>query len=184
MSANESVRVAGELGSGLVRASGLLREVPDFPEPGVLFRDIGPVLADPEAFRAVCDALGRVADFDLVVGVEARGFLLGAAVAYARGTGVVGFRKPGKTPVVADSVEYSLEYGSASLDLPADTIESGQRVLVVDDVLATGGTLAAARQLVDKAGAEPVGAAVVLELSGLGGREALPDWNVQALFTV
>lgn len=184
MSANDSVRVVGDLGSGLVRAAELVREVPDFPEPGVLFRDIGPVLADPTAFRAVCDALGRVADFDLVVGVEARGFLLGAAVAYARGTGVVGVRKPGKLPVVADSVEYTLEYGSARLELPAGAIEDGQRVLVVDDVLATGGTLAAARQLVDKAGAVPVGAAVVLELTSLGGREALSGWNVQTLFSV
>ncbi len=184
MSSHDAVQVAGDLGSGLVRAAGLVREVPDFPEPGVLFRDIGPVLGDPAAFRSVCDALGRAADFDVVVGVEARGFLLGAAVAYARGTGIVGVRKPGKLPAVADRVDYTLEYGAASLELPAGAVESGQRVLVVDDVLATGGTLAATRQLVDQAGAVPVGAAVVLELTQLAGRENLGGWNVHALFSV
>ncbi|MBA8823494.1 adenine phosphoribosyltransferase [Saccharopolyspora lacisalsi] len=173
-----------EGGPALKRAAGLVREVPDFPEPGVLFRDIGPVLADPDAFGAVVHALGRRGDFDVVVGVEARGFLLGAAVAHACGTGVVGLRKPGKLPAVADRVDYDLEYGTATLELPADALESGQRVLVVDDVLATGGTLGAARQLADKAGCEAVGAAVVLELTALEGRAAVPDWDVQALFTV
>ncbi|MDR7303276.1 adenine phosphoribosyltransferase [Haloactinomyces albus] len=184
MTTNDSLQVSSEVDADLGRAAGLVREVPDFPEPGVLFRDIGPVLADREAFHSVVDALGRVHAFDVVVGIEARGFLLGAAVAHAHGTGFVGLRKPGKLPVVADRVDYALEYGTAALELPADALIAGQQVLVVDDVLATGGTLAAARQLVDKAGAESVGASLVLELSQLGGRRTVPDWDVRTLFTV
>lgn len=170
--------------AGLRRAASLIREVPDFPEPGVLFRDIGPMLADGEALTAVVDRLGRGVEFDLVAGVEARGFLVGAAVARAFGTGVVGLRKPGKLPEVADRVEYELEYGHAALELPADTIRSGQRVLVLDDVLATGGTLAAAVDLVGRAGAEVAGVAVVLELSVLKGRDNLVKHPPHTLFTV
>ncbi len=162
---------------------GLVREVPDFPEAGVLFRDVGPMLADQEAFRAVVDALGREQGFDLVAGVEARGFLLGAAVAYSRGVGVVGLRKPGKLPVVADRIDYDLEYGTASLELPEGALRPGQRVLVIDDVLATGGTLEGACTLVRKAGAEVIGAEVVLELTALGGRDKVSG-DVRALLAV
>ncbi|HEY8372412.1 MAG TPA: adenine phosphoribosyltransferase [Pseudonocardiaceae bacterium] len=176
--------VTGVFSGDLEYARGLIREIPDFPEPGVLFRDISPVLADPRGFRAVVDTLAaQAAEADLVVGVEARGFLLGAAVAYARGVGVVGIRKPGKLPVVAHRVEYTLEYGTATLELPADTIEAGQRVLVVDDVLATGGTVAATCELVRHAGAQVTGVAVVLELLALGGRERLAPERVDTLFS-
>lgn len=187
MGTSDALRVTEELADDsaeLRSAAGLVREIPDFPEPGVLFRDIGPVLADGDAFRAVVHALGHGQQFDVVVGIEARGFLLGASVAHAYGTGIVGLRKPGKLPAVADRVDYSLEYGTASLELPPEALSAGQRVLVVDDVLATGGTLAASRQLIEKAGAEAVGASLVLELSQLNGRASMPDWNVRALFTV
>lgn len=183
MTTNDSFHVREELGADLDRVAELVREVPDFPEPGVLFRDIGPVLADRDAFHVVVDALGRGYTFDVVVGIEARGFLLGAAVAHAHGTGFVGLRKPGKLPAVADRVDYALEYGTAALELPAESLIAGQRALVVDDVLATGGTLAASRKLVERAGAEAVGASLVLELSPLDGRQAVSDWNVRTLFT-
>ncbi|SER95396.1 adenine phosphoribosyltransferase [Actinokineospora terrae] len=156
----------------LNRALGLIREVTDFPEPGVLFRDLTPLLADGAAFRAVIDALAAAVppDVDAVVALEARGFLFGAALAASHGLGVVPIRKPGKLPAVADQVTFDLEYGSATFELPADTLHPGRRVLVVDDVLATGGTLAAAAGLVRRAGAEVAGAVVVLELAALGGR--------------
>ncbi|MBE9373381.1 adenine phosphoribosyltransferase [Saccharopolyspora sp. HNM0983] len=173
-----------ETDGALREAAALVREVPDFPEPGVLFRDIGPMLASGPALGAVVSALGRSAEFDVVAGVEARGFLVGAAVAQAFGTGVIGLRKPGKLPAVADRIDYALEYGTAALELPADTLRAGQRVLVVDDVLATGGTLGAACSLVRQSGAEVAAAAVVLELTALRGRRNLPGEPVEALLQV
>ncbi|GAB3279981.1 adenine phosphoribosyltransferase [Parasphingorhabdus pacifica] len=165
-------------------AVGLIREVPDFPSPGVLFRDIGPMLANGDALGSLAEGLGRDGDFDVVAGVEARGFLLGAAVARSFGTGVVGLRKPGKLPAVADEVDYDLEYGSSTLQLPSESLEPGQRVLVVDDVLATGGTLGAACELVRRSGAKVSAAAVVLELSALAGRESLSDETLRVLLAV
>lgn len=163
----------------------LVREIPDFPEPGVLFRDLGPAFADAAAFRALVDGLVAPArNIDAVVGVEARGFLLAAAAGYALGSGVVGVRKPGKLPVVADREAYSLEYGTASLELADGSLRSGQRVWIVDDVLATGGTVAATCALVERAGATVGGIAVVLEIGPLGGRERLADHSVHALLTV
>jgi adenine phosphoribosyltransferase len=168
----------------LARVSALIRDVPDFPEPGVVFRDITPVLADGEAFTAVSVALAAlVGDADLVVGVEARGFLLGAAAALTAGTGIVPVRKAGKLPRVAASRSYDLEYGTATLELPADTIAPGTRVLVVDDVLATGGTALAACDLVAAVGAEVVGFAAMIELVALGGRARLGDVPVHALLS-
>jgi adenine phosphoribosyltransferase len=168
----------------LARVAALVRDVPDFPEPGVLFRDITPVLADSEAFTAVSVALAAlVGDADLVVGVEARGFLLGAAAALAAGTGIVPVRKAGKLPRVAASRSYDLEYGTATLELPADTVGPGSRVLVVDDVLATGGTAAAACDLVAAAGAEVVGFAAMIELVALGGRARLTPLPVHTLLS-
>ncbi|SEG70860.1 adenine phosphoribosyltransferase [Saccharopolyspora kobensis] len=181
MTEQVAVQVTDESDLDLRRAAALIREVPDFPEPGVLFRDISPMLADGAGLRAVVSALGRDCEFDVVAGVEARGFLVGAAVAQAFGTGVIGLRKPGKLPVVADRVDYELEYGRATLELPADTLRSGQRVLIVDDVLATGGTLGAACRLVRQAGAEVAAAAVVLELTALEGRDKLMGEEVRAL---
>lgn len=162
----------------------LVREIPDFPEPGVLFRDLAPVFADAMAFRALVDALIAPApEVDVVVGVEARGFLLGAAAGYALGAGVVGVRKPGKLPVVADREAYALEYGTASLELADGSLRRGQRALVVDDVLATGGTVAATCALVERAGVTVSGIAVVLEIAPLRGRERLAHRPLHALLT-
>lgn len=163
----------------------LVREVPDFPQSGVLFRDLAPVFADAAAFRAVVDGL-IIPDeqVDVVIGVEARGFLLGAAVAYALGAGVVGVRKPGKLPVVSDRESYALEYGIASLELAGGVLRPAQRALVVDDVLATGGTVAATCALVERAGATVSGIAVLLEIAALGGRDRLPGRELRALLTV
>jgi adenine phosphoribosyltransferase len=173
-------------------------DVPDFPEPGVLFRDLTPVFADGAAFRKVVDALAAPSDadpraaamaaageaaFDVVVGVEARGFLLAAAVAYDAGVGVVLVRKAGKLPRERLAVDYTLEYGTATLELHADALRPGQRVLVVDDVLATGGTLGAAIALVEQAGAVVTAVSVVIELTALGGRERLAPHAVHALWT-
>jgi adenine phosphoribosyltransferase len=163
----------------------LIREVPDFPQPGVLFWDLAPVFADATAFRAVVDALiALTPQVDVVVGVEARGFLLGAAAAYALGAGVVGVRKPGKLPVVCDREGYALEYGVASLELAHGVLRPEQRALVVDDVLATGGTAAATCALVERAGATVSAIAVLLEIGSLRGRDRLVGRVVHALLTL
>ena len=160
--------------------------VPDFPSPGIMFRDLTPVFSDAEAFRAVVDAVSEpfAGSFDAVAGVEARGFLLAAAVAYATGTGVVTVRKAGKLPRAVYSESYDLEYGSATLEIHQADLPEGARVLVLDDVLATGGTLVAACALLEKAGAVVVGAGVVLELGGLEGRTSLAGRRVHTLKTV
>lgn len=155
----------------------LLRDVPDFPRPGILFKDITPVLADAGAFAA---AIGEMAapwrgeNLDAVVGIESRGFILGAALALELGAGFVPARKPGKLPARTLSLEYALEYGSDRLHIHTDALPPGARVIVVDDVLATGGTLKAALALTRQQGAEIVGAAVLLELGFLGARKG---WN-------
>lgn len=163
----------------------LIRVVPNFPQPGVLFQDLAPVFADATAFRAVVDALIAPAQqVDVVIGVEARGFLLGAAAAYALEAGVVGVRKSGKLPVVCDQEGYALEYGVASLELADGVLRPGQRALVVDDVLATGGTAAATCALVERAGATVSGVAVLLEIGSLGGRDRLAGRSLHVLLTV
>jgi adenine phosphoribosyltransferase len=168
----------------LAGVSSLVRPVPDFPVPGVVFRDITPVLADGEAFTAVAVALAAlVGEADVVVGIEARGFLLGAAAALTAGTGIVPIRKAGKLPRVAASRSYALEYGTATLELPADALAPGARVFVVDDVLATGGTAAAACDLVGAVGAEVVGFGALIELADLGGRARLDPVPVHALLS-
>ncbi|MBG6190267.1 adenine phosphoribosyltransferase [Arthrobacter sp. CAN_A212] len=156
--------------------------VQDFPRPGISFRDLTPVFGDPAAFRAVIDDLVRpfAGEFDLVAGIEARGFLLAAAVAYATGTGVMAVRKPGKLPRSVLSESYSLEYGDAVLEIHQGDVVPGTRVLVLDDVLATGGTLGAATRLFETAGAEVIGCAVVLELAALTGRARVPRYRVHA----
>jgi len=164
----------------------LLREVPDFPRKGVVFRDLTPVLGDPDALRAVVDGLQDKIhpDTQVVAAIESRGFLLGAALGYGWRYGVVPLRKPGKLPAVAHRVSYDLEYGSATLELPADTIVPGQHVVIVDDVLATGGTAQAACELVELAGGIVTGISVVLEITALEGRERLAGRNVSALLAV
>jgi adenine phosphoribosyltransferase len=154
----------------------LIRDVPDFPEPGIIYKDITPVLADPIAFSTIIDLIvvhfGR-GNVDKVVGIEARGFILAAPVAYHFGAGVVPVRKLGKLPWQTVSEEYSLEYGSATLELHQDAVLPGERVLVVDDVLATGGTAKAAASLVERIGGSVFGIACLIELSFLHGRDKL-----------
>jgi adenine phosphoribosyltransferase len=169
----------------------LVVDVPDHPLPGVVFKDITPVLADPVAFAAVVEALasaGRDADgrpvVDHVVGMEARGFILAAPVALALGAGFVPVRKAGKLPRETLSQTYALEYGDATLEVHRDAFAPGDRVLLVDDVLATGGTVAATRRLVEQCGAEPVGVAVLMDLSFLPGRETIGDLPLTTLMTV
>jgi adenine phosphoribosyltransferase len=167
------------------RVAGLVRDVADYPSPGILFRDITPVLADAEAFATVTTELASlVGEADVVIGVEARGFLIGAAVAIVAGTGIVPVRKAGKLPRVSASRTYELEYGTATLELPAGTVGPGSRAFVVDDVLATGGTAAAACALVAEAGAQVVGFGALLELTDLGGRQRLGTVPVHALLAV
>ena len=155
----------------------LIRVVPDFPEPGVSFKDITPLLGSPEDFALVIDAMagpfrGRV---DKVAALEARGFLFAAPLAIALGVGLIPLRKPGKLPYDVFEESYSLEYGSDSIEMHTDALVEGERVLLVDDVIATGGTLLAAARLVDRAGGEVVGAVALLEVPELGGRERLGD---------
>ena len=162
-----------------------LRDIPDFPTPGVLFKDFTPLLADADAVRAVVDDVarryrGRV---DVVVGVEARGFILGAAAAYAMGVGFVPVRKAGKLPGRTHEAEYTLEYGTATLEVHVDAFIKGHRVLIMDDVLATGGTAAATCDLVERAGASVVALEFVLEIGFLNGRAALPGRVVSAMLT-
>ncbi|AXB41854.1 adenine phosphoribosyltransferase [Amycolatopsis albispora] len=167
----------------LDKAIGLVAEVPDFPRPGILFRDFAPLFASADGFAAVTAALADTLDHDveLLAAVEARGFLLAAALGQASGLGVVMVRKPGKLPQVAARADYELEYGTAALELPAGVVQPGQHVAVIDDVLATGGTVAAACGLLEQADAVVTGVSVVLELDGLGGREALSGRQVHAL---
>ena len=182
---------------------GLSVDVPDYPTPGVMFRDLTPVFAHPVAFRRMVEGLASPAvsdpraaavaelgehppsdpGFDVVVGVEARGFLLAAAVALIAGVGVVPVRKAGKLPRERVSADYALEYGTATLELHTDAISAGQRVLLVDDVLATGGTLGAAIGLVEELGGVITAVSVVIELSALAGRQRIAPHTVHALWT-
>jgi adenine phosphoribosyltransferase len=153
-----------------------IRNVPDFPKPGILFYDITTLLRDPEGFQAAIDCLTdpyEEAGIDLVVGIESRGFILGAAVADRLGVGFAPIRKPGKLPAKAVRESFQLEYGSDAIELHEDAIQAGQRVLIVDDVLATGGTAAAARNIVRRLGGELVGLAFLIELVALNGRSKL-----------
>jgi len=161
-----------------------IRDVPDFPEPGIVFKDIMPLLADPASLREATDLLVEWAEPrrpDVILGAEARGFILGAAMAYRLGCGFVAARRPGKLPWKTVSSSYALEYGENSLELHADAITSGQRVLVHDDVLATGGTARAICDLATQLGGEIVGVAFVIELDFLDGRKQLEGYDVQSL---
>ena len=168
----------------------LVRDIPDFPKPGVVFKDITPLLDDHAAFGAVVEALADVGRrdgrlvVDKVVGIEARGFILAAPVALALGVGFIPVRKPGKLPAATLEVSYDLEYGSETLQIHEDAVAAGERVLIVDDVLATGGTAVAARTLVERAGGEVTGLAVLMELGFLDGRARTGDLPVTALHLV
>ena len=153
-----------------------VRDVPDFPTPGILFRDVSPLLASPEAFAAAVDAMAepfRKAKPDKILGIEARGFLFGSALAHELHVGIVPARKPGKLPCRTERISYGLEYGKDCLEVHADVFREGERVLVVDDVLATGGTAKAAAELAERLGSQVVGISVFIELEALAGRARL-----------
>lgn len=160
-----------------------LREIPDFPEPGVLFRDITPLLANGEAFATLIDGLaghyrGRI---DAVAGLESRGFILAAPLAVRLGIGMLTVRKGGKLPGPVVGLDYDLEYGTARMELRPETVAPGQRVLVIDDVLATGGTASASISLLERAGAKIEAVCMLLELAGLGGRAKLPGRSIDSV---
>jgi adenine phosphoribosyltransferase len=166
------------------RLRGLIREIPDFPQPGVSFKDLTPLMADPQALRGAVSGLAELAaplQAQCVVAAEARGFLLGPALAMALGAGFVLARKPGKLPYETISAEYLLEYGANQLELHSDALASGTRVLVHDDLLATGGTASALCELVEQLGGEVVGCGFLVELDFLRGRERLVGRDVHAL---
>jgi adenine phosphoribosyltransferase len=161
-----------------------IRDIPDFPKPGVLFRDITPLLKNSEAFREVILRLSELASAihpTAIVGVESRGFIFGAPLATSLKLPFVPVRKPGKLPAARMKVEYALEYGTSQLDIHQDALARGDRVVIVDDVLATGGTARAAAKLVEMLGAEVVAQLFVIELEFLGGRKALPEYKIASL---
>jgi len=161
-----------------------IRDFPGFPKPGVLFKDITPILRDKNAFSEMIEAftlLLKVQAIDCVVAIEARGYLLGAPVAYALGCGIVPIRKEGKLPGPTYRIEYSLEYGAEIMEIQQDALKPGERVCIIDDVLATGGTLLGATQLVHTLGASIVSIAVLLEITNLFGRSNLSDYRIDSL---
>ena len=162
----------------------LIRDIPDFPKPGIMFRDITPLLADPAGLALSIELMAnpyRGKYIDLVVGAESRGFIFGTAVASHLSAGFALVRKPGKLPHKRISITYDLEYGKDTLEMHADAVIEGQRVLVIDDLLATGGTMKASIDLVEQLGGEVVGAAVLIELHGLGGREKVGDLDIHSV---
>jgi adenine phosphoribosyltransferase len=166
------------------RLRSLIRDVPDWPEPGVVFKDIMPLLADRDALRETIDQLGDWAEErkpDILVGGEARGFFIGSAIAYRLGCGFVPARRPGKLPLETISQEYALEYGKNTLELQADAFEDGARVIIHDDVLATGGTSKAMAELVEQLGGHVVGIQFIIELDFLKGREKIGNYDVFSL---
>lgn len=170
----------------LEQLKALIRDVPDFPQEGIVFKDITPLLADENAFSSVIDLIvvnyGR-GNIDKVVGIEARGFIIASPVAYHFGAGFVPVRKKGKLPSVTESEEYSLEYGTNTLEVHKDSIRPGERVLIVDDVLATGGTASATARLVERLGGKVVGIACLIELEFLGGRKNLGSYDFFSLIS-
>ncbi len=166
--------------------SRLIRDVPDFPKPGIVFKDITPLLADPQGLRlAISTLVSKVGDLELdrIVGIESRGFIFGVPLALELGLGFTPVRKPGKLPWRTQSQAYDLEYGKDKLEIHEDGVHPGDRILVVDDLLATGGTMSATLGLVEALGAQVVAVAVVIELSVLNGRQRLPGRRVEALLS-
>jgi adenine phosphoribosyltransferase len=163
----------------------LVRDVPDFPQPGILFKDITPLLGDGPAFAALVEAWAEThRGIDVVAGIEARGFILAAPLAIRLGVGFVPVRKVGKLPGRTERASYALEYGDATLEITTDAVRPGQRILLVDDVLATGGTAAAAAELLERGGAQVTSIQVLLELTFLAGRARLPGREVRATLTM
>jgi adenine phosphoribosyltransferase len=169
--------------SNLQQLSAGIRDVPDFPKPGIIFKDITPVLADPKLFQIAVDgfvAATKAIGAEKVVGIDARGFLFGAAVAYRLGLGFIPVRKKGKLPWQTQSAAYTLEYGEAVVEMHIDALRPGEKVVLIDDLLATGGTAAAAIKLVEKMGAQLLEAQFLIELDFLNGRKNLPQDKVRA----
>lgn len=161
-----------------------IRDVPDFPKPGIVFKDITTLLKDKAALKHVVDALSshyKAQKIDQIVAIESRGFIFGSALAYQLGTGFVPVRKPNKLPAVKERIEYALEYGTDCIEIHADALEPGQNALIIDDLLATGGTASAAAALVEKLGARVVGLGFIIELSFLEGRNRLPGYEIHSL---
>lgn len=161
-----------------------IRDIPDFPKPGILFRDITPLLGNPTAMQYSIDLFAeKVAEYrpDYIVGIESRGFIFGMPLAYKLGVGFAPVRKPGKLPAAVYQASYALEYGNDSLELHQDAFPAGSRVLIVDDLIATGGTAAATAQLIEKTGCTVAGFGFVIELAGLNGRAKLPDVPITVL---
>lgn len=155
-----------------------IRDIPDFPKPGIIFKDITTAIKDAETFKHIIDHLYNLyknANIDYIAAIESRGFIFGAPLACALGTGLVVIRKPGKLPAKTEKITYDLEYGSDSVEIHSDAVEPGKRVLIIDDLLATGGTAKAAYDLIKKIGGDPVGLAFVVELSFLEGRKNFPE---------
>ena len=166
------------------RIDDFITSIPDFPEKGIIFRDVTTVLQNPEGFKLAVDKLIEMSkefEFDVVAGTEARGFLFGAPVAYALGKGFVLVRKKGKLPRETVSTKYDLEYGSAEIEMHKDSIKPGHKVLIVDDLIATGGTVQAAAKLIEELGGEVSGMLFLIELAGLKGREVLKDYQVRSV---
>lgn len=164
-----------------------IRDVPDFPKNGILFKDITPLLQSPEGLKSSISGLVGLVDpstYDVVCGVESRGFIFGTALAHSLGKGFIPIRKPGKLPWKTASQSYELEYGTDTIEIHTDAVEAGRRVLMVDDLLATGGTMEAALKLVRRIGGEPVACAFIIELAFLSGRQRLGDVPVHALMQV
>ena len=162
----------------------LLRSIPDFPEKGIIFRDITSVIQDPEGLKLAIDGIQNLlkdVDFDVVVGPESRGFIFGVPIAYNNHTGFVPVRKKGKLPCETISEEYALEYGTATIEIHKDAIQPGQKVVIVDDLIATGGTTEAAIHMIERLGGEVVKVVFLMELEGLKGRERLKDYDVDAV---
>ena len=168
----------------MVELKSFIRDIPDFPKPGILFKDITPLLMDPTAFIYTINLLCQKfqpEDFDVIVPVESRGFLFGAPLAYQMGKPLVPVRKPGKLLAATHSVEYSLEYGENTMEIHTDGIQRGQKALLLDDLLATGGTMAATAKLVERSGGVIAGIVVVIELTELNGRSQLEGYNMVSL---
>jgi adenine phosphoribosyltransferase len=172
----------------LTDALSLIRDIPDYPKPGILFKDITPLLADPEAFSAVIRAFSQQIDqVDIVAGIEARGFIFAAAIAAQNNAGFVPFRKSGKLPFETVGAKYGLEYGTDEIEVHIDAFSGGKSVVIVDDVLATGGTIAAALELAEQTGAKVLSVLVLFEITALGGRELIakrfPGVEIRSLVT-
>ena len=166
------------------RLKSKIRDIPNFPKPGIIFKDITPALREPETLKLAVEGLAapfRHQSIDAVAGMEARGFILGSLVAYTLGVGFIPLRKPGKLPYESTSIHYDLEYGSAALEIHTDALGHHDRILIVDDLLATGGTAKASCELIERLGGEVVACAFMVELGFLNGRSKLTGWNIHSL---